>query len=391
MVKKNSIFTVTFGGWYQRTTLHLSEIYDLLARGKSSLKLSPPKLEAFHQSFGFTSVTRETGDFEYVKAITSSGIEIRYYEDGLYVLSQETSDIKSTESKLKSYFDNILHPAISYIFSLGAPTPKVLAAINSPHATVVSAYTKTPDKLFSEYPFGEAYSTITSSDYHVFKTPNYIVVLATSSKPHLREMIEMQIFFREFKDQLHRYLDLHRQIWEEISDIKEKGSIRGSEVDSVRQRLDSYEKTINLIKSRIGQMSSYVDTRASISEKLNLNRDLVSLFQYKYETLKDTHSYIQEIWTMTQDYINTAIQVVNEVQSRSSNNSIDSLRLITTIGVLSGILGYLSEESFPQMTLVGLWYFIVLALGTWFVNQAVALIFQRLKYPLSFTEDTIKK
>jgi hypothetical protein len=387
MVKKNSLFTVTFGGWYQRTTLHLSEIYDLLARGKSNLDLSPSKLEAFHQSFGFTSVTREMGDFEYVKAITSSGIEIRYYEDGLYVLTQDSSDIKSAENKLKSYFDNVLHPAISYIFSLGAPTPKVLAAIKNTHPTVISTIKGDLKGL----ELGDIYSQITSKDYSVYKTPNYIFISATSSQAHLREMVEMQIFFREFKDQLQRYLDLHRQIWEEISDIKERGFIRGAEVEAVRQRLDSYEKTINLIKSRISQMSSYVSTRSSISEKLNLNKDLLSLFQYKYETLVDTHSYIQEIWNMTQDYISTAIQVVNEVQSRSSNNSIDSLRLITTIGVLSGILGYLSEESFPQMTLIGLWYFLILALGTWFVNQVITLVFQKLKYPLSFTDNTLKK
>ncbi len=37
-------FTVTFGGWYQRTTLHLSEIYDLFALGHSGLKLEQTKL-----------------------------------------------------------------------------------------------------------------------------------------------------------------------------------------------------------------------------------------------------------------------------------------------------------------------------------------------------------
>ena len=37
---KKSKYKITYGGWYQRTTLHLSEIYDLLALGHSKLDLS---------------------------------------------------------------------------------------------------------------------------------------------------------------------------------------------------------------------------------------------------------------------------------------------------------------------------------------------------------------
>jgi len=387
VVKKKNIFTITFGGWYQRTTLHLSEIYDLFARGKSNLNLSKVKLEVFHQNFNFTSVTREVGDFEYVRCLTASGIEVHYYEDGLYVLTLDSADIHAAEEKLKRYFDDILHPAISYIFSLGAPTPKVLAAIKNVHPTVISASKGDLEGL----ELGEIYSQIKSKDYSVYKTPNYIVIFSHSSKVHLREMVEMQIFFREFKDQLQRYLDLHRQIWEEISDVKERGSVRGVEVEPLRRRLDSYEKTINLIKSRIVQMSSYVRTRSSIAKKLSLDQELLSLFQYKYETLIDTHTYIQEIWNMTHDYVITAIQVINEVKGQSSNNSINSLRLITTIGVLASIFTYLSKDAFPKITLIGIWYFIVLILGTWLINQIITVIFQKLKYQLKFSETAIKK
>ena len=71
-------FKVTYGGWYQRTTLHLSEIYDLFALGKSGLNLSKKKLSQFHKKFNFDSVTREAGYFEFIKASCKNEIEVRY-------------------------------------------------------------------------------------------------------------------------------------------------------------------------------------------------------------------------------------------------------------------------------------------------------------------------
>ncbi len=112
-------FKITYGGWYQRTTLHLSEIYDLFAQGKSNLNLSKEKLSEFYNKFGFDSVTREAGYLEFVRAKTKSGIEARYYEDGLYILEVELDkldSIKKEKKILEDYFNQILNPGVSYIF-----------------------------------------------------------------------------------------------------------------------------------------------------------------------------------------------------------------------------------------------------------------------------------
>lgn len=378
-------FTVTYGGWYQRTTLHLSEIYDLFAHGRSDLSLSPEKISSFHRQFEFVSVTRQAGNFEFVKAITRHGIEIRYYEDGLYILETKSPDVKSAQAHLRQYFEECIHPAISYIFSLGAPTPKVLADIKTTHPTVIYTSSSKPLSILKTIEFGEVYSQITSKSLSVYKTPSYIVIISPPNTPYPQELIEMQIFFREFKDHLQRYLNIHREIWEEISNIKEKGAIVGKDVESIRSRLDSYQKTISLIKSRINQMGTYIQTRSTLAKKLDIENDLLSIFQYKFETLKDTHAYIQEIWKMTQEYVDTAIQVIVEVKNQSANNSINSLRLITTLSVLAGIFGYLSKTQFPEITPIGIWYFVVLILGTWLINQMISYFYQKAKYKLKFT------
>lgn len=389
---KKPLLTVTLGGWYQRTTLHLSEIYDLMALGKSKLNLSATKLEHYHHSLNLVSVTREVGYLEYIKAITKDGIEIRYYEDGLYILETQSENIKSAQVQLESYFETVFNPAISYIFSLGAPTPKVLADIKTVHPVVVSSHNPVFIKeIVSDNNVHKIYSQIVSGDISVYKTPEYIFISSKETSKYICDLIEMQIFFREFKDQLEKYLYIHRNIWEEISLIREKGAIKGSDVEAVRNKLDSYQKTVNLINSRIVQMGSYLNTRASISRRLEIEKQLLDVFQYKFETLADTHSYIKEIWKMTNDYLSTAIQVVVEVRNLTTNNSIQSLRVITTVGVISGILGYLSKDQFPTITLVGFWYFIVLVLATWLINKTISLIYKNMKYELKFSSISGKK
>src|SRR3977135_4501675 len=97
---------ITFGGWYQRTTLHLTELYDFMANQSTKLALSGEKLEKAHHSLNLKSVDREVDYLEFIKATTNDGIEIRYYEDGLYVLELVSSDLDHAALRLKAYYED---------------------------------------------------------------------------------------------------------------------------------------------------------------------------------------------------------------------------------------------------------------------------------------------
>lgn len=389
-MQENTKFKITFGGWYQRTTLHLSEIYDLFDRGVSQLDLDKQRLLELQKSLDLKDVSREAGDLEFVRAHTNSGVEVRYYEDGLYILEIESDDIKKSQQVLTDYYDNILSPAISYIFSLGAPTPKILANIKTVHPTVVSVTVDQPEEFkIDTNEFGPTYSTIDSEKIMVHKTPQYIFII---SKPDYgresRELVEMQIFFREFKDQLEKYLNIHRRIWEEISDIKEQKTIAGKDVENIRSKLDSYQKTISLISNRINQMGSYIRTRASIAKSIKIEDQLRELFQFKFEVLTDTLDYIKEIWKMTNDYLGSAIQYVVEIKNQGTTRGIQSLQLITSIGVVSGLIGYFARTEWPRFTTMGAIYLVLIILATWILNSAMVKIYKNKKYRIKFTERT---
>ncbi len=377
-------YKVTYGGWYQRTTLHLSEVYNFFAFAYTNTDLSKEKLQRFRESLHLSSVTREVGYLEYVRAITESGIEIKYFEDGLYILNLSSPNIKEGQEILARYFEEIFNPAIQYLFSLGAPTPKVLANIRSFHPTVVTLVMTEPEKFtVNEAEFGVVYSRISSESTIVFKTRDYIFIIAKFAEGIADELVDMQIFFREYKDQLEKYLNIHRKVWEEIEEIKEKKQVRGSELEKIRKKLDRYQKTVSLINSRIIQMESYVETRQEISRELDVEKHLNKLFQYKFETLADSREYIEELWVMTTDYLNSAIQVIVELKNQSTKNSITSLTVITTLGVVASILTYLSRESLPKVTSYGIIFFIFLIFVTWAINKLINYFFKNMKYKLT--------
>jgi hypothetical protein len=199
---KSEVTKVFFGGWYQRTTLHLSEVYDFLANAKSDLALSKEKLRIFHENLGIVSITREAGYLEFVQAVTKEGIEIKYYEDGLYVFGMVSSDIEGTRLILDNFYEKRFAPDMAYIFSLGAPTPKELANIQTIHPIAVGVIDNKPETYeVDESVFGNVYSSVGSDDLVVKKTGRYIFLIAKQKeKESLEGLIEMQVFFREFKD-----------------------------------------------------------------------------------------------------------------------------------------------------------------------------------------------
>lgn len=379
---------ITFGGWYQRTTLHLTEISRFFTNTYSDLDLSSEKLRELHKNLDLKSVKRISWLIEYLEIETKSGIKIRYYEDGLYFLSIKSNEVEKESRKLKKYFEEKFKPAIDYIFSLGAPTPKILANIKDDHPIVIGGVSLNPRRInLDEKVYGKVYSETVSRNARVFKTPDYIsVIISKSSKKELEHLIEMQIFFREFKSQLHKYLNTHRKIWEEIAEIKEKKEIKGKEIGKYKSQLESYQKTINLIGNRINQMGSYAETRASLAKKLGVEANLISHFEYKHEDLSNTLDYIKEIWKMTENYVDSALQLMRDLQGKTNTKGLKSIQLLASIGVVSGLVRYANIGSLQKVDFWGIFYILVLAtiafgLDFWMKKNA-----KNKSYKLKFTQ-----
>ena len=129
-------------------------------------------------------------------------------------------------------------------------------------------------------------------------------------------------------------------------------------------------------------MPVYLKTRQKLTSLENINKELHPLFQYKFETLLDTHDYIKSLWVMTKNYLNSANDMLAVLQTESTKSSISSLTLITTIGVVAGVVNYMVRDTFPSITLTGFYYFIVLLALTFIINLMVVYFYKYKSYKI---------
>lgn len=382
---------VYIGGWFQRTTLQLSEIYDFLREGKSELSLDKKKLTKLHDDLELSAIDYGIDGLEFIKVATRTGVNIKIFEDGLIVLNDsnvtEFSLFNDIDS-LANYYENKLSPALSYIFSLGAPVPKELANIETvfPYFIVLDKATKNDIATLLAKTEKEKYFEFSNKDYDVVRGNKYYFINnKTKAMDQVERYIEEQIFIREFKGQLHRYLNLHRIIWEKIDAVKENAKVKGKDIVAFTSKIDGYKKTVTLIDSRINQMNTYIKTREKIAKSDNSLTESLDLIGYRYETLTNTVSYMQQIWSMTKNYLSQAEKLFSGLESQVTEKSIGNLTIVSAMGVGASLID-LFTESAPSFSAFGVLYFFILAFVGLTVNKIMVKISENRKFEIQDIE-----
>ena len=105
------ISDVYIGGWFQRTMLQLSEVYDFLRDCKSELKLDPDKLNELRKNLSIGNIEYGVSGEEYINFTTGLGISVKIFEDGLIVLNNKNvseDTLLSDVDKVQDYYENKL-------------------------------------------------------------------------------------------------------------------------------------------------------------------------------------------------------------------------------------------------------------------------------------------
>lgn len=386
-----NIDKVYIGGWFQRTMLQLSEIYDFLREGTSQLKLDQKKLTSLRKDLRIGKIDYYVRGLEYLEFSTDLNITVKIFEDGLITLENSNvhEDTLFTDIEdLTSYYETRLSKAMNYLFSLGAPVPKELANIENiyPYFIVLNKATKEQISDLMVRTEKQKYFEFNNKKFDVIRGNKYYFINnKTEDIDSIERYIEEQIFIREFKGQLHRYLNLHRIIWEKIADVKENAYVKGKNIVEFSSKIEDYYKTITLIEGRINQMSTYISTREKIAKADTELAEFLEVQGYRYETLKDTLVYIQHLWSMTKNYVNSAKSLFSDLESKVTEKSIGNLTIVTSMGVGASLIG-LFTESAPTFTVFGIIYFFVLAFVGYSVNKLMKYISKNRKYHIQDTE-----
>ncbi len=385
------ISNVYIGGWFQRTMLQLSEIYDFLRDCKTQLALDQEKLDEYRKNLEIGKVDYGVSGEEYVEFTTALNISVKIFEDGLIVLNNKNvseDTLFADIDHVEDYYEKRLTPAFNYLFSLGAPVPKELANIENiyPYFIVCDKASSEDIQILLSRTEKQKYFEFTNEKYDVVRGDKYYFINnKKQSTENIERYIEEQVFIREFKGQLHRYLNIHRSIWEKIDHVKENANVRGAEIVTFTTKLEGYAKTINLIDGRINQMSTYLPTREKIAKSDEELVEFLAISGYRYETLKDTLDYIKYLWTMTKNYVTSAQKLFDGIKQDVTSSSVDSLTIVTSMSAGASIIGLLTETA-PEFTIFGIIYFFVLAMIGWGSTKLLGFISRTKKYEISDIE-----
>lgn len=385
------ITNVYIGGWFQRTMLQLSEIYDFLRDCKTQLNLDQEKLIEFRKNLEIGKIDYGVSGEEYIEFTTAQDIKVKIFEDGLIILNNHNvseDTLFADIDHVTDYYENRLSPAFSYLFSLGAPVPKELANIETvyPYFIICDNATKEEISELLTRTEKQKYFEFTNDKYNVIRGDKYYFINnKKQSYDNIERYIEEQVFIREFKGQLHRYLNIHRIIWEKIDAVKENVNVKGSEIVKFTSKLEGYAKTITLIDGRINQMSTYISTREKIAKNDKELAEFLAISGYRYETLRDTLDYIKYLWSMTKNYVTSAQKLFDGIKSDVTNKSVDSLTIVTSMSAGASIIGLLTETA-PTFTVFGILYFFILAIIGWSSTKVLGAISSRRKYEVSDIE-----
>ena len=385
------INNVYIGGWFQRTMLQLSEIYDFLREATTKLALDPRQVIEYRKNLQIGRIDYGVQGEEYIEFTTALNIKVKIFEDGLIILNNHNvseDTLFADIDALTDYYETKLSPAFSYLFSLGAPVPKELAHIETvyPYFVVTDKATKEEMNTLLTRTDKQKYFEFDNEKYDVIRGDVYYFINNKKAETeNIERYIEEQIFIREFKGQLHRYLNLHRIIWEKIDNVKDRASVKGADIVSFNTKLESYAKTITLIEGRINQMSTYLPTREKIAKSDKELVEFLNISGYRYETLKDTLDYIKYLWSMTKNYVSSAQKLFNGLKSDVSNKSINSLTLVTSMSAGASVIGLLTKSQ-PEFTVFGIAYFFILALIVLSLNKFLKFIQNNRRYKVNDVE-----
>lgn len=373
------------GTWFPRTFLHLKELFLFFHHRRGVSGLDQKRIKEYWKSLAPRNVElHEERDFDHL-VVQCGQIDLSITEDGILLLRSESARPKQTLEQLESFYVTRLGPAITYLFSRGAPLPKELANIQEVYPIPLVVKQLSSDEIediFREFN-DSVVSTAFSPSIHVLSGEKVIVLNVQGGSLfaddiRMEDLIRYIVFFREFEGQLAGYLELHRMLWDRVSQIRESGTVRYKDFPAIREEMLEFLKSISFVKARLGQMDDIMRERETMTQP-EFREELTRIGLYRFDALKAERGYIQNLWSMTEDYSKGTLSLLDSLFSENTQRELQALKLVTVIAAVTSFfgmnIGFPWEDRWPEVVnsslfVVGLIFFIVIGFH-WVLQRVI--------------------
>lgn len=341
--KNMKIKKIYVGSWYPRTLFHLNEMHRFLSDGASSLSLNKEKLKSLRKELNPKNVSFGQDFGRSVLLAKFKDYEFESHENGLTLLSVKPNTLKNVDIEMKKLSDFAFKNVFSsfgYLYSQGAPIPKLFSAMKSvmPYTMLTEGMSKEDVTKFLKDRDQTIVKEFKNNKVAIYYGQS-IVIINGDTKIAENIACECVYYLHDAESQFHRILNMHRFIWEEVSAIKSKKVIKYKDLSKTRDLIMEIESEVVFFKSRIEQLDTILRAQATRVEKLAKDKDPVCLgFIDGFESLIASGEYVKSLWSMTEDYLSGASKLISIVYQESSAKQMNTLQFVFIISAVASII-----------------------------------------------------
>lgn len=335
---------IYLGTWFQRTSLHLKELYEFLKQKKVAIELEGERMEHLWESLDVKNV-EFIGNNEFDEVYAECGkVFVSVTEDGIILLTTSEINVKKAKKTLESFYTEFLAPALMFLFSRGAPLPKVLDQVKSTYPLLCVSEGGKEKEILQFYDENIDLLITRLHGNHLQVCIGETISLFQTEKPrkfnavHTRELLHYVVFFREFEKQLKKYLFLHRTMWEEITAIRDAENILHKDFPRIREQILQHMKTLSFVKARLAQMKDIMNEREHTIDP-HIKEELKSLGLLKFDHLIANQKYINHLWQMTIEYVKSSLSLLESLYQENTQKELNAIKFITFGALVTGFFG----------------------------------------------------
>lgn len=391
---------IYLGVWFQRTTLHLRELYEFLRDGSQSADLPKTTGRKLRTRLKIAKTEFHSEESHYsVSFSTTNGISGSISDEGVILLSTSVVPVKKAIRLLSAFYQSSLSPALAHLFSRGAPIPKTLGVMESIYPLVIittgGSTTAEVSKLLKV--LDDELIASTHSPHLDLHLASRVQIFAVKhprlSMADIEEVLRTIIFFRDAEEQLRRYLTSHRSIWDWVTDIRTSREIQYRKFPMIRSILLEQERDLSFIRARIEQMKDSLQSReADLSSAMKTMLTRLGLNRFAH--LASDLDYVEQLITMTNEYVGGTLKLLGTLYDENTQRELAALKLITLFGALAGFFGmniaFPWNEEWPDQLIFSLGVVGILVLGMLVFQWGLKLFVYNRRFTVSMVKGQAK-
>ncbi len=364
------------GAWFQITDIYLRQLYytlrpDIQSTAYESEKSSKLEKE-LKKLLGIKSMTYEldainnTEHLAINSEIKNKKYKIRFYEEGTFLIINETSTFKNLKSQINQGSNLITSVAAKKLKTVFESEINKLAKIselnNTASIVVLDKEPQNIKKLFNKND-SPLLDVVKVKNIKIFKSDKLIIIIDKNVKKHKDDYIafsQLLIFFSTYRSVLTELLIKSNNYWKSLNILRKKVRTDTKDILNIRDNLIAIEEKLLAYRSRLEQMSGYLVSQDE-TYKIIMNhaylKPMIESMQIKneFKDLKTGQENLKFNWNMLIDYGKSAKELISMVYEQSTQSSFSLLQAIFIVGVAASIisLGTIAGSTMLQKTIDG--------------------------------------